>query len=55
MRAVQNKEPSSNIRRQDGMDRVIEKSPWQQHKTKTIWAGALVLAVVLFWFFKPDA
>ena len=55
MRAVQNEESSSNSRRQDGMDRVIEKSPWQQHKQKAIWAGALVLAVVLFWFFKPDA
>jgi HlyD family secretion protein len=55
MRAVQNKEPSSNIRRQAGMDRVIEKTPWQQHKQKIIWAVALVLAVVLFWFFKPDA
>ena len=40
MRAVQNKEPSSNIRRQAGMDRVIEKTPWQQHKQKVIWAGA---------------
>jgi len=55
MRAVQNKEPSSNIRRQAGMDRVIEKTPWQQHKQKIIWAVTLVLAVVLFWFFKPDA
>jgi HlyD family secretion protein len=55
MRAVQNKEPSSNIRRQAGMDRVIEKTPWQQHKQKIIWAVALVLAVALFWFFKPDA
>ena len=55
MRAVQNEESSSNIRRQDGMDRIIEKSPWQQHKQKIIWAGTLVLAVVLFWYFKPDA
>jgi HlyD family secretion protein len=37
------------------MDRVIEKTPWQQHRQKIIWAVVLVLAIALFLFLKPDA
>jgi HlyD family secretion protein len=37
------------------MDRLIEKTPWQQHRQKIIWAVVLVLAIALFWFLKPDA
>ena len=55
MQAVQNKESSSNIRRQSGMDRVIEKTPWQKHRTKVLWVIGLVLAIAVFWLLKPDA
>jgi HlyD family secretion protein len=48
-------EPSSNVRRQSGMDKVIEKTPWQQHRQKVIWTVLLLLAIALFWYFKPDA
>jgi HlyD family secretion protein len=37
------------------MDRGIEKTPWQQHRQKIIWAVVLVLAITLFLFLKPDA
>ncbi len=55
MQAVANKQTSSNTRRQSGMDRVIEKTPWQQHRQKIIWAAVLVLAITLFLFLKPEA
>ena len=46
MQVVQKEDSSSSIRRQSGMDRVIEKTPWQQHKQKVIWAGAAGYFVV---------
>ena len=55
MQVVKNQETPSATREQSGMDRVIEKTPWQQHKLKIIWAVGLVMAVVMFFIFKPDA
>jgi HlyD family secretion protein len=46
---------SSNERRQSGMDRVIEKTPWQKYHKPATWIAGVVLALLAFWFFKPDA
>jgi HlyD family secretion protein len=37
------------------MDRVIEKSRWQQHRSKILWAAGLVLVIAAFLLLKPDA
>jgi len=55
MQVVHKDTPPSNARRQSGMDRVIEKTPWQKHRQKIVWAAVLILAVGLFWYFKPAA
>jgi len=55
MQVVHKETPPSNARRQSGMDKVIEKTPWQQHRQKAIWAVLLILAIGLFWYFKPAA
>jgi HlyD family secretion protein len=49
----QNQNP--NARRQSGMDRAIEKTPWQKYRKPLGWAGGAVLVLVLFWFFVPDS
>ena len=36
------------------MDRVIEQSPWQQYRRPLTWAGIALLALLAFWYFKPD-
>jgi len=46
---------SDNSRRQSGMDRVIEKTPWQKYRKPVSWAAIVVLALLAFWFLKPDA
>lgn len=51
MHQVQN---PTNIRRQSGMDRVIEKTTWQKYRKPAAWIGAALLALILFWYFKPD-
>jgi len=42
-------------RSQSGMDRVIEKTWWQKHRKQLTWAVAVVLAIIVFLFLKPDA
>lgn len=37
------------------MDRVLEKTPWQKYRKPVTWGGAVLLALFLLWFFKPDA
>lgn len=37
------------------MDRVIEKSTWQKHRTLLTWSGAAFLVLLAFWYLKPDA
>jgi len=44
----------THIRRQSGMDRVIEKTTWQKYRKPAAWIGAVILALILFWYFKPD-
>lgn len=42
-------------REQSGMDRVIEKTTWQKYRKTVTWSGVVLLAVLVFWFLKPDA
>jgi len=42
-------------RDQSGMDRVVEKTTWQKYRKPVTWGGFALLALVLFWYFKPDA
>jgi HlyD family secretion protein len=42
-----------NGRRQSGMDRVIEKTPWQKYRNAVTWGGVTVLLVILFFTFGP--
>jgi len=37
------------------MDRVIEKTTWQKYRKTVTWSGVVLLAVLVFWFLKPDA
>ena len=46
---------NSNSRRQSGMDRAIEKTPWQKYRKSLAWVGGAVFVLVLFWFFVPDS
>lgn len=52
-----NRQASGNPggRDQSGMDRVIEKSKWQQYRKPLLSAGAVVLALSTFWYMKPEA
>jgi HlyD family secretion protein len=49
------KESKPNTRRQSGMDKVIEQTPWQKNRKKIIWAAMAVIAVLVFLYIKPDA
>ena len=42
-------------RDQSGMDRVVEKTTWQKFRKPVTWGVVALLALVLFWYFKPDA
>ena len=42
-------------RGQSGMDRVVEKTTWQKYRKPATWGVVALLALVLFWYFKPDA
>ena len=42
-------------RDQSGMDRIIEKTWWQEHRKHLTWAGVAVLVIAVFLFLKPDA
>jgi HlyD family secretion protein len=42
-------------RDQSGMDRVVEKTTWQKYRKPVTWGVIALLALVLFWYFKPDA
>ena len=42
-------------RNQSGMDRVIEKSSWQEYRKPLISVAVVLLALSVFWFLKPDA
>ena len=42
-------------REQSGMDRVVEKTTWQKYRKPVTWGVIALLALVLFWYFKPDA
>lgn len=42
-------------REQSGMDRVIEQSPWQKHRSLLTWSGVAFLVLLSFWYLKPDA
>ena len=52
-----NKKLDSNTRsrNQSGMDRVIEKSRWQEYRKPLISVAVVLLALSVFWFLKPDA
>ena len=52
---MQNVRPLQNKRDQSGMDRVVEKTPWQKYRKQVTWGGTALLALFVFWFFKPDA
>jgi len=43
------------VRDQSGMDRVVEKTTWQKYRKPVTWGVVALLALVLFWYFKPDA
>jgi len=45
---------SRTRRSQSGMDRVVEKTPWQKHRKKISWGAAALLALLAIWFFRPD-
>jgi HlyD family secretion protein len=55
MTPMQNISPLQKTRGQSGMDRVLEKTPWQKYRKPVTWGGAVLLALFLLWFFKPDA
>jgi len=55
MQVVHQQEPPASSRRQSGMDRVIEKTPWQKHRAKLAWLIGGILLVVGFLWLKPDA
>jgi HlyD family secretion protein len=42
-------------RGQSGMDRVVEKTTWQKYRKPVTWGVIALLALILFWYFKPDA
>jgi HlyD family secretion protein len=52
---MQQPTPLPNTRRQSGMDKVVEQTSWEKNRGKIVWAGIVVLAVLLFLYFKPDA
>ena len=37
------------------MDRVIEQTLWQQYRKPLTWVGIALLALLAFWFLKPDS
>ncbi|MCP4048397.1 MAG: efflux RND transporter periplasmic adaptor subunit [Gammaproteobacteria bacterium] len=37
------------------MDRVVERTPWQKYRKPVTWVGTAILALLAFWFFKPDS
>jgi HlyD family secretion protein len=37
------------------MDRVVEKTTWQKYRKPVTWGVTASLALLLFWYFKPDA
>jgi HlyD family secretion protein len=43
-----------NQRRQSGMDRVIEKSAWQKHRSKLAWGGLALAAALAFAWLTPE-
>ena len=53
----QNIQAVSNARSQEqsGMDRVVEKTTWQKYRKPVTWGVTALLALLLFWYFKPDA
>lgn len=46
---------TSSSRHQTGMDRVIEKSAWQKYRKWLTWGTGALLALLAFWYLKPDA
>lgn len=52
-----NRQPGNTqrVRSQSGMDRVIEQSPWRKYRKPLTWGAITVLALLLFWWLKPDA
>jgi hypothetical protein len=40
-------------RKQTGMDRVVEKTSWQRYRKPVVWGGIALLALIIFWYFKP--
>ncbi len=46
---------NTHSRNQSGMDRVIEKSNWQKYRRPLISVVAVLLALFVFWYLKPDA
>ena len=49
------RESGQQDRSQSGMDRVIEKTWWQQNRKLVTWAAVVVLAIATFLWLKPDA
>jgi len=47
-------EQFSSTRRQSGMDRTIERTAWQKYGKSVGWAVTALLALIVFWYFKPD-
>jgi len=37
------------------MDRVVEQTPWQKYRKPVTWIGTAILALLAFWYFKPDS
>jgi len=55
MQVVHQQQPSANSRRQSGMDRVIEKTPWQKHRVRLFWVFGGILLLAGFLWLKPDS
>lgn len=46
---------SQDPRNQSGMDRVVEKTPWQKYRKPVSWGGVALMVLVLFWLFMPES
>lgn len=53
--AQDHRSDSRNRISQSGMDRVVEKTPWQKYRKFVSWGGTALVALIVIWYFKPEA